>query len=221
MNFLPEFDFGPSEVCATDEIATLPRCVRIAVLTSQTCGEPCWHAREEICRCSCGGRNHGCLLVPGGEAPERTAKIDGDRYTLIAVGLWKDLIAEAKAINGRQWKSLERPEIVVGSSAADPDGKPWTKERAMAARAAGADVSFSQYYYSWRETDAGAPARLKTATTDQLSRWIELRGWQDRAREGVYILWGIVEMPDAPSTKRVNRFTGEPLSNQSPIGDQV
>lgn len=55
-------------------------------LTGSTCGEACWHAREEICRCSCGGKNHGCLKSGNGEHPERTAKIDGKRYKLAAVG---------------------------------------------------------------------------------------------------------------------------------------
>lgn len=32
-----------------------------ALYTEHTCGDACWHAHEDICRCSCGGRNHGCL----------------------------------------------------------------------------------------------------------------------------------------------------------------
>jgi len=55
-------------------------------LTTQTCGEACWSAREEHCRCSCGGKNHGCLKVDGGTQPVRMAKIDGHRYKLHAVG---------------------------------------------------------------------------------------------------------------------------------------
>lgn len=55
-----------------------------AILTSSTCGDNCWHAREEVCRCSCGGRNHG-ILTQGGTQPERNGKIDGNPYELIAV----------------------------------------------------------------------------------------------------------------------------------------
>ena len=55
-----------------------------AILTGSTCGDACWHAREEICRCSCGGVNHG-ILNQGGERPQRTCKIKGHFYELVAV----------------------------------------------------------------------------------------------------------------------------------------
>lgn len=55
-----------------------------AILTGSTCGDACWHAREEVCRCSCGGKNHG-ILNHGGERPKRTARIDGNLYELVAV----------------------------------------------------------------------------------------------------------------------------------------
>ncbi len=58
----------------------------IAYLTEQTCGESCWHAREDICRCSCNGKNHGCLRDSGGERPVRSSRIDGYMYQLHAVG---------------------------------------------------------------------------------------------------------------------------------------
>jgi hypothetical protein len=53
-------------------------------ITGSTCGDACWHAREEICRCSCGGANHG-ILNRGGECPRRTARIDGLMFELVAV----------------------------------------------------------------------------------------------------------------------------------------
>ncbi len=66
----------------------LIRCNMLTVsLTGSTCGDACWHAREDVCRCSCGGRNHGCLLQNGAEQPRRMAKIDGQPCTLLAVGL--------------------------------------------------------------------------------------------------------------------------------------
>ena len=67
-----------------------------AFLTETTCGEACWRACEDVCRCSCGGKNHGCLRGEDGTRPERTAKIDGFRYKLAAVG---DVAGEAKRIN--------------------------------------------------------------------------------------------------------------------------
>lgn len=69
----------------------------IAFLSEATCGEACWEAREDICRCSCGGKNHGCMRTADGIRPVRTAKIDGMRYELKAVG--ENLYSEAETIN--------------------------------------------------------------------------------------------------------------------------
>ena len=55
-----------------------------AVMTGSTCGDACWHAREEICRCSCGGANHG-ILNRGDTRPRRTCKIDGQFYELAGI----------------------------------------------------------------------------------------------------------------------------------------
>jgi len=65
-------------------IETLRANPFLAIITGHTCGEACWHAREEICRCSCGGQNHG-ILNRGGERPQRCCKIDGNFYELVAV----------------------------------------------------------------------------------------------------------------------------------------
>ena len=54
-------------------------------LTNHTCGIACWYARENICRCSCGGVNHGVLLVEGAEQPARQRKVKSQRYELEAV----------------------------------------------------------------------------------------------------------------------------------------
>jgi hypothetical protein len=67
------------------------------ILTEATCGAACWHAREEVCRCSCGGKNHGCLKSDNGVQPTRTAKIDGVRYELRGVG--GDVEKEAMRLN--------------------------------------------------------------------------------------------------------------------------
>ena len=63
-----------------DKIASV-----IAVLTATTCGEACWYAREHVCRCSCGGQNHGVLLSPTGERPPRTRKTGRYRWQLAGV----------------------------------------------------------------------------------------------------------------------------------------
>lgn len=222
---LGSVSFGPDEVraIAAGKSGTMPRCVLYSVLTSQTCGEPCWHAVEDVCRCSCGGKNHGCLKSADGVRPVRMSKIDGERYKLAGVGLRSDLIESAQNINGRQWKALDEPETVIGSEGRNyADGsRRWTEAEADAARAAGKTVYFSQYYYAWSETDSGAPARMKYATREQVEKWPELAGWKERAREGVCLLWEIEVMPKPPRELRINRETGKPLANQSPNGAQI
>ena len=69
-----------------------------AVFTATTCGEGCWYAKELICRCSCGGKNHGCLLKDSAEKPMRASKIDGERYELAAVGCCRDLYKQANEL---------------------------------------------------------------------------------------------------------------------------
>ena len=67
----------------------------LAILTEATCGFSCWHAKEEICHCSCGGKNHGCMKTGDREQPTRTARIDGKMYELVAVGTHNELYVPA------------------------------------------------------------------------------------------------------------------------------
>ncbi len=129
------------------------------VLTETTCGEACWKAREDVCRCSCGGKNHGCTKTVNGITgfnPDRTAKIDGFRYKLLAVGRrYQDgLSAQARNLNqvaGRK----------IGS-----------------------------YTYSPRDTEKGAPARVKSATKTQVAKWPELSAYREATyRDRPYLLW--------------------------------
>ena len=55
------------------------------ILTDATCGEACWRAREDVCRCSCGGANHGIQRSGEGEQPTRTRRVKGERYELAAI----------------------------------------------------------------------------------------------------------------------------------------
>lgn len=59
-----------------------------AILTRDTCSEACWNAHEHVCRCSCGGTNHGCMLVNGVPQPNRTRRVKDTRYRLAAVLDW-------------------------------------------------------------------------------------------------------------------------------------
>jgi hypothetical protein len=138
-----------------------------AFLTEATCGEGCWEAREDVCRCSCGGRNHGCLRSPEGARPKREAKIDGRRYILQAVG-----------IEGIREQAQDFHEGLG----------PYRTET-------GRGVAGEYKYQYWhKETDKGAPARVKAASLDQINRWPELAAWRERTPfehydKPVLLLW--------------------------------
>ena len=70
----------------------------VAFLTEITCGEACWHAKEDICKCSCNGKNHGILKTADGEQPIRQSKIDGSRHELLAVGTRSELMEQESAL---------------------------------------------------------------------------------------------------------------------------
>ena len=71
------------------------------IMTETTCSEACWEAREDVCRCMCGGENHG--IHRHGEfdeqQPERTARIDGWRYKLVDKGEYWEMSKQARDIN--------------------------------------------------------------------------------------------------------------------------
>ena len=56
-----------------------------AIQTLTTCAANCWFAREDVCRCFCGGVNHGVLKDGSGEQPVRSKRAKGNRYELLAV----------------------------------------------------------------------------------------------------------------------------------------
>jgi hypothetical protein len=89
-----------------------------ATLTDQTCGEACWAARESICRCSCGGKNHG-ILQRDGERPERSARIRGRRYVLAAIGSFTEIRSQSYSANEESWqvRSMHVAEDSQASSA--------------------------------------------------------------------------------------------------------
>lgn len=61
-------------------------------VTDSTCNEACWMAKEPICRCSCGGANHGILLdaTSSGAPPVRTKRVKDQWFRLYAVASYFD-----------------------------------------------------------------------------------------------------------------------------------
>lgn len=136
-------------------------------LSDITCGEACWEAREDVCHCSCGGKNHG-IHRRGGTA-ERTAKIDGYKYKLEAVGKHRDLIQTAGEING---------SININGF--------W-------------DFSYKSFKLVRRShLDKGAAARVKYATQAQVDKWKELEAFkgEDRYHSDAALLWVLYDIED-------------------------
>lgn len=91
--------------------------------SGHTCGDSCWHARDLVCVCSCGGKNHG-ILARGGDQPERTAKIGGSMYVLTEVGPYRAM----KARCVEELRGCNHPWLF------DPNG-PWIAKPATKTQA--------------------------------------------------------------------------------------
>lgn len=192
------------------------------ILTETTCGEACWHAREDVCRCSCGGKNHGILCGPNGIQPKRMAKIAGCMYALEAVGLYDELYPKAVEINRQAgFKQIEEAHLVVDNRGTEHHPDQSGLIAAVNIRGRGIKCWWSQYYHEWRETDPEAPARLKFATPQQVERWAELTAW--KGQQGYpsthihpALLWVRMKMPERPTVLMVDKETGLPLQDQLP-----
>jgi len=142
----------------------------LSFLSEATCGEACWSAREDVCHCSCGGKNHGCLRSADGVQPTRNCKIDGDRYELKAVG--GEVHADAKAINLASGIKSCLPSMLLGEYY-------------------GAATSRDRMFKC-------LPAKIRQATKAQIEKWPELKSERERVaalpanewrgRE-IYLLW--------------------------------
>jgi hypothetical protein len=127
-----------------------------AMVTEQTCGDACWHAREDICRCSCGGRNHGCLRTEDGQQPSRTRKIKGAMYQLVAVESYE---SDNKNTTESRIFNLERNIENEGINL-----KLWTY----------GDINWAEGYRMEH-----LPTFVKTASEDEVKRWPELSQWKE------------------------------------------
>lgn len=54
-------------------------------MSGHTCGIACWTAQEDVCRCSCGGINHGIARTDASKSPVRSRKIQGAFYEFHSV----------------------------------------------------------------------------------------------------------------------------------------
>lgn len=144
--------------------------VILATLTGATCGAGCWEAREEVCRCSCGGKNHGIALDPNNPTPQRTAKIDGRMYRLEAVGKYNEInkLGHNFALT-LGWKTIKYDMLVPST------GRP--------------------YHYGYYPNDTGSPVLVKTAAAHQ-REWPEVKRMEIPSPMTPYILWVLEDLPD-------------------------
>ena len=146
----------------------------IYTTTATTCGAMCWYAKEDTCRCSCSGENHGALLKDGAEQPARTRKVGPYRYTLIAVGLRGDKglteIKEAayESLTGEKPRAWHGYKLYPSYGAPSPVGV----EEASKGQA------------KWPEVATVAPEFAKVATDPDAKPWI----WQ-RHPERPILVW--------------------------------
>lgn len=127
-----------------------------AMITERTCGDACWHAREDICHCSCGGRNHGCLRTNDGEQPARTKRIQGAMYQLIAVETYSE--TECRAATKHPIYILQR---MIDDNAIKAGLFEWHELKGS--------KSFC---------DKPLPVYVKTASESEVNRWAELSQWR-------------------------------------------
>ena len=121
----------------------------LTAITEATCGMACWAAREDVCRCSCAGQNHG--VVDRGSQPERTRKLNGWLYQLVAV---ETPGASCIAVGERPLRDLKW-HVMKGVSEA---GK---RER---------------YQY---DSTPGYPVKIKVASEGEVNRWPELASFRE------------------------------------------
>lgn len=154
----------------------------VAFFSDITCGESCWQAREDVCRCSCGGKNHGINLR--GEDAVRTAKIGGCRYELVAVGTHSELIDEGARLTAEAWLAQGRTNDSSGQPYARTDLF-WFHEGAEKPKG----------WIEWHHLKgSGDLYCVKYASLPQCLKWQELAYFDigtesDRYRSNAAILW--------------------------------
>lgn len=143
-----------------------------ATQTDQTCGAACWYAQERVCRCSCGGRAHGCMVDAADNAytPRRNCRIKGARYVMGTVGSrW------ALDRLGRTWRGRMYQDTCV----MQPNGL-----------LSAGDTSLIV------QNDVNAVTWLRVATPAEVAAWPELAQFVGERRRP-NILWVRMDMADA------------------------
>lgn len=142
-----------------------------------TCGEGCWTAKEDICKCSCNGKNHGCLKSEKDNniQPLRTSKINGFRYELYAIDKYNDLQNIVDKVNRNKFYKID--------TYTDKEGKT------------------HEYKYFYNDNVKNALIRIKPASKIQIQNWTELNQYKNMNRFDLYknkpyLLWLRIDKKD-------------------------
>ncbi len=138
------------------------------------CGFACWEAREDVCRCSCGGRNHGISRKPSCAAvakPARQMVWENYLWQLDRVAkpvLWAEDQTGGLAGNGvmADGGKLHRPERL------DVIARDLNTAKGVSFYGAATARKF------WNAADF-PHAITRTATPAQIKSWPELAAWRD------------------------------------------
>lgn len=123
-----------------------------------TCGMACWAAKEDVCRCSCGGRNHG-ILRNGDESLERTMHRKSKVYRLVAIttygeadrlvcddyGSWLDKVGYGGATSLMGYSGQRYPHERLIQAKAQPNALKWPEV---------INAGISEPYLVWERMDA-------------------------------------------------------------------
>ena len=162
----------------------------ISYFSDITCGEACWSAREDICKCSCGGKNHGILLTSDGTRPMRSSKISGYRYELKAIGKYSEISEQVRKINEGVGPYKIEKFFTYCFEHQMKDCTPECKENHT-----------KEYKYYYDSSDRGAPAKFKCASKQQIDKWTELENYKKLDRYELihntpYLLWEKVQVEE-------------------------
>lgn len=187
----------------------------IAIVTGHTCGDACWHAKEVICRCSCGGKNHG-IFKRGGEQPGRTAKIGGQVYRLLEVGTQGQIesrrMEEIRRINWHWFYDPKGPYLAKPATASQL--KNWPEVATMAGN--GEEIGGRpNVYLLWErtdQTDESIPLRpVRVIYEDGESYETQINGTRSEIR--AYFIGAQFEQADE-TTKTVARVEFLPIETE-------
>ncbi len=132
------------------------------------CGPDCWEARNDICRCSCGGRNHGIKrrTPTCQEVPLRRQMV------------WEDFLWELVKVS---------VPVPVGGEVCAPSK--FDDEAQAANRAAGIPFLYAHTARKFYGGDFPV-AHVRPFTDAQIAKWTELAAWRGPKAEASMALYG-------------------------------